>query len=484
MEERRFDDLTRVLGAATTRRQVLKGIVGGMLAAIAGRTVRPGLAEAAPAEVCDRHKCEQEAGQVMVSCLGNCQRTFHRHGFGNPSRLAGCKLGCLSGWELEKQQCRTSPSGCLTDACCNQQCVSLETDPNNCGACGNQCKPGHDCIEGQCQCDEGETNCSGTCVDTETDNNNCGSCGTVCGDCETCQGGECQPVECGADEICCQHHCVAQCGGGPPDPQTCECDPCNGQANGLSCGPQQVCCDQLCTSEACPEGRMFDLGTCECVCTPITCPAGQTQDFTTCQCVSVCTGQADGTNCGTGMECCAQQCVSNQCPTGEQFDLGTCACVDKCANVSCDLCQTCDPASGACVNAANNTDCGGGNVCCNGACQADCTCSGLPCSNGDCCANDTDFACCEDGCCPQVQLPGSGEKGAECLAPGSQTFQGVPAGSCCQPDQLMKLSVIDPTTKVCSCDDPGAGYGAFCAGNMPSDILGAPACSCGPWFPA
>jgi hypothetical protein len=195
--------------------------------------------------------------------------------------------------------------------------------------------------------------------------------------------------------------------------------------------------------------------------------------------------------------------VSNQCPTGKHFDVDTCscvcdviqcgdnetqdpitcACVDKCTDVSCGTCQTCDPESGTCVTAANNTDCGGGNVCCDGACQSECTCSGLPCSNGDCCANDTDFACCEDGCCPQVAL-GTGADGAYCVAPGSQTTTGkggITVGGCCPPNQLMKLSVIDPVSHQCSCDLPDNAYDVFCAGNMPTDYFGATPCSCGPW---
>ena len=50
MEERRFDDLTRVLGAARSRRQVLKGLLvtalGGVLASAGIRASRPAMAAA------------------------------------------------------------------------------------------------------------------------------------------------------------------------------------------------------------------------------------------------------------------------------------------------------------------------------------------------------------------------------------------------------------------------------------------------------
>jgi hypothetical protein len=33
---------------------------------------------------------------------------------------------------------------------CSLQCVDLQTDPGNCGACGNVCQPGEACVSGQC----------------------------------------------------------------------------------------------------------------------------------------------------------------------------------------------------------------------------------------------------------------------------------------------------------------------------------------------
>jgi hypothetical protein len=47
MEERRFDDLTRMLGQGTSRRTVLKGLLGGLAAALVGRSIdAPGAAAA------------------------------------------------------------------------------------------------------------------------------------------------------------------------------------------------------------------------------------------------------------------------------------------------------------------------------------------------------------------------------------------------------------------------------------------------------
>ncbi|HEY2775927.1 MAG TPA: hypothetical protein VGK20_17935 [Candidatus Binatia bacterium] len=67
------------------------------------------------------------------------------------------------------------------DTNCNNVCVNLETDEDNCGACGTVCDDTQICAIGVCTCPMGEVGCSGTCTNTATDSLNCGACGTVCG---------------------------------------------------------------------------------------------------------------------------------------------------------------------------------------------------------------------------------------------------------------------------------------------------------------
>jgi hypothetical protein len=70
-----------------------------------------------------------------------------------------------------------------------------QTDPNNCGTCGNRCANLLACCGGSCvstassnsncgmcgkSCAEGQTCCSGGCVNLKTDSKNCGSCGRGC----------------------------------------------------------------------------------------------------------------------------------------------------------------------------------------------------------------------------------------------------------------------------------------------------------------
>jgi hypothetical protein len=55
----------------------------------------------------------------------------------------------------------------------------LQTDPNNCGACGVVCGGGLCMTGGVCECPLGDLLCGGTCVpNSET---NCGGCGITCG---------------------------------------------------------------------------------------------------------------------------------------------------------------------------------------------------------------------------------------------------------------------------------------------------------------
>ena len=459
MEERRFDEFTRVLGAATSRRQLIKGAigaaVGAVLVSVGVRT--PQEAEAA-APLCNGVpyvpglQCCEPAGiqpvypiADLALCPNRVPHPGHVPDFngcgpanGFISHLIPNRVGptrnvdftpACNNHDICYDTCNTEKSTCDQNFLADMRAACVAAYPGS-GYFDRYMRTG-------CYADAYIYYLAVSRTSTGLDAYESAQ-KEACDCCAICQ-------ECGGrdDVRCCQGVCHDPCPEGQQrNPDTCACDPCLGQPDGTVCGTNEVCCQEGCVSDQCSTGKSFSYGSCGCVCDPVECAANEMQDPVTCVCVNTC-------------------------------DL-----------VECGTCQTCDPNSGTCVSAANNTDCGNGNVCCNGACQADCTCTGLPCSNGDCCANNTDFACCEDGCCPQVQLPGSGEKGAECLAPGSQTFYDVTAGSCCQPDQLMKLSVIDPTTNECSCTDPGASYGAFCAGNMPTDILGAPACSCGPWFPA
>jgi hypothetical protein len=56
--------------------------------------------------------------------------------------------------------------GCFApESCCNQVCVNLKTDPNNCKTCGTACKHTQ-CINGDCtvECVEGFLDCNNNVI--------------------------------------------------------------------------------------------------------------------------------------------------------------------------------------------------------------------------------------------------------------------------------------------------------------------------------
>jgi hypothetical protein len=71
----------------------------------------------------------------------------------------------------------------------------VNSDENNCGACGNVCGGSTPvCIQGTCgNCPPPLTNCNGVCSYLESDFVNCGACGHQCQFGEGCLDGQCFP---------------------------------------------------------------------------------------------------------------------------------------------------------------------------------------------------------------------------------------------------------------------------------------------------
>ncbi|KAF3453418.1 hypothetical protein FNV43_RR03858 [Rhamnella rubrinervis] len=68
--------------------------------------------------------------------------------------------------------------GAKNTTCCNNKCMDLSTDKNNCGACKKKCK-------------YTETCCRGECVNIAYDKRHCGECNHRCHTGEYCVFGMC-----------------------------------------------------------------------------------------------------------------------------------------------------------------------------------------------------------------------------------------------------------------------------------------------------
>ncbi|MCG8554116.1 MAG: hypothetical protein MJD61_02330 [Proteobacteria bacterium] len=95
---------------------------------------------------------------------------------------------------------------------CGSGCVTVSTDPNNCGDCGVVCTGTQTCSAGRCQatCLPGLHPCNNTCVNLHADNDNCGFCGNTCAAGRGCVWSTCRTTAVTYTE-------PAMCaGGGPP----------------------------------------------------------------------------------------------------------------------------------------------------------------------------------------------------------------------------------------------------------------------------
>ena len=130
----------------------------------------------------------------LTANVNNCGTCGNVCSFANASgacSAGACHIGsCNSGFG----DCNSNGAdGCETN---------LTNNVTNCGACGNVCSFNHAvgaCAAGACMigsCNAGFGNCdsnpaNGCEVNLQTDTNNCGACGHVCGGTQTCSAGAC-----------------------------------------------------------------------------------------------------------------------------------------------------------------------------------------------------------------------------------------------------------------------------------------------------
>lgn len=338
MDEQRFDHLARTFAQSSSRRSVLKGILGGA------------------------------AGGVLA-LLGQGGAAAAPGGNGNGNGNGG------GGGTSKKPDCCPASAPRL----CDTQCVDVDTDPNNCGGCGQTCASGV-CANGVCGtgCRPGTTQ---SCYDGPSGTLGVGICQAGV---QTCQAdgtwGPCQ------GEI-------------TPQPETCNGldDNCDGLVDTNACAAGLTCCSG---SGGCVDlnSNASNCGACGQQCAPgIECVGGICGAGTSCDDGNICTADIlnpDGTCTHTpvlsGSPCQADTCIG---PTTLQTQ---CVC-DGAGNCVCTP-QSCAPyhcVSNACLTTcATDGDCDAGFFCLGSACvpmrpsgescSADDQCISGACSGGLC----------------------------------------------------------------------------------------------------
>lgn len=118
-------------------------------------------------------------------------------GTGNPdSGLPPPDGGYGPGWTLGTTDCSNSKCGITcgqnTTLCNDNLCWDTTWAHDHCGSCSTVCATDEHCNKGKC-CGFGLGNCNNTCVNLMSDKQNCGACGVTCsGGTPSCIGGVCK----------------------------------------------------------------------------------------------------------------------------------------------------------------------------------------------------------------------------------------------------------------------------------------------------
>ncbi len=215
----------------------------------------------------------------QAACDGGCRDVQS-----DPDNCGACGAPCTAPFH----QCRQGVCGCvggLSD--CQGLCVDLQSDPGNCGMCGEGCSaPGSACVSGGCACSGGRGYCSGACIDIQSDWRNCGACGVTCVTQASCVRGACM------------------CNGGHTT--------CPLADGGFYCNTLQ---DDVNNCGMCGRTCSYRCGQGQCIfptCTDMT-TNGTESDL---DCGGACPGCANGRRCNSPDDCASRFCVDGTCNVG------------------------------------------------------------------------------------------------------------------------------------------------------------------------
>ncbi|HRE88610.1 MAG TPA: hypothetical protein PK095_05665 [Myxococcota bacterium] len=340
--------------------------------------------------------CDDGVACTADACVaGACVYTPRNDQCGDNNLCNGVEVcdptqGCVAG---EPKNCDDG-NACTTDACnpatgvCSNTAVSCN-DQNPCtvdscnpatGTCrfeAKSCDDGNACtidscdaVSGQCRnvaksCDDGvactaDSCVAGACVNTPR-NDQCGD-NNLCNGVEICDATQgCVP---GAPKNC-------------DDGNACTVDSCN-PATGTCTNAAVSCNDQNpCTVDSC------NPATGQCQFQAKTCDDGNACTIDSCDAVS---GQCRNVvkSCDDGVACTADSCVEGACVNAPRND----QCSD---NNACDGVEICDPDRGGCVEGTPK-NCNDQSACTTDSCNpatGQCVNTAVVCNDGDACTNDS-----------------------------------------------------------------------------------------------
>ena len=232
-------------------------------------------------EICEEGACKLVCANASdIVCNGICVDPQTSNTY-----CGNCDTKCATTETCVEGVCTPSEVDCSADGddpdatpktLCWGVCTDLSSDKANCGACGEACVEGQNCVEGACVCPSETTLCNGKCISFTSDAANCGACGRACGDKQICASGECvasEVITCFGKETDLKSDvnncgaCLHKCSTG----EACEDGVCT-----LVCGEGYTLCNGACINllssaancgacgHACKDGESCDASLCNC----------------------------------------------------------------------------------------------------------------------------------------------------------------------------------------------------------------------------
>lgn len=242
MDGHRFDDMVRRCAAGISRRDVLAGVAGAALAALAvpGRAAAACLRNSRPCPdhaSCCSHYCQPHRGRNRCAACASgivCGDVCCPEGALNAcTGMGGCLCPDGTLYDASENVCRScagedgacaTNDDCCSDTCCDGACCAEGTT-----CCGGVCGDGICCDS--YFCDFGEECCGGGCCPLGQTCTADGRCVAQCGDSGDCPG----------DEVCCAGVCTIF--------EACFCPPglaCDGSATCSRCGSRTYTTEGTC----------------------------------------------------------------------------------------------------------------------------------------------------------------------------------------------------------------------------------------------